>query len=656
MERKALRQWVLKITAYAERLLQDLDLLDWPESLKRHQRNWIGKSEGAEIAFALESGDDIKVFTTCPDTIFGVTYLVLSPEHPLVSKIASQEQREAVSEYQRESLTKSDLARTELAEEKSGVFTGAYATHPFTGKRVPIWTADYVLMGYGTGAVMGVPAHDARDFDFAKKYGLPIVQVIRPEDPELAQSCLAGEYCFEGEGTACSSSFLDGLQTQEAKRRAIAAIEEKGVGKAVTTYRLRDWLFSRQRYWGEPVPILHFADGTMRSLELDELPLTAPELTDFKPTGAGQSPLARITEWVEVEDAKTGRPARRETNTMPQWAGSCWYYLRFCDPRNTSEAWSHARERYWMPVDLYVGGAEHAVLHLLYARFWHKVLYDAGLLSTIEPFQKLLNQGLVVSRSYKRPGGHYLEADEVVERDGKYYHWESGELLESQIEKMSKSKLNGVSPDQVIKEFGADAVRLYILFMGPIEKEKVWNTESVHGCRRFLNRVYEMATSEKVIEEDTEEGLRLAHRLVSGVTHDIEKLYYNTAIAKMMEFVNEFSKLSHYPKNGLKMVAQLLSPFAPHIAEELWSLLGGAPLASNQSFPKADPKYLVDETITYVVQVNGKVRARVELAKDLSEGDLLKAALADANVSKYVTGTIAKVVFVPNRLLNLVLA
>lgn len=673
VERKPLRQWILKITAYAERLIDDLDLIDWPESLKRLQINWIGKSEGASITFKVQnSNNEISVFTTRADTLFGATFLVLSPEHPLVNQITAPSHRQEVEAYQKMAAAETDLFRTELNKDKTGVFLGAHAINPVTGKLVPIWIADYVLMGYGTGAIMAVPAHDQRDFEFAKKFGLSIVPVKKPDvlghpedvpegmsNAEAVKSVLEGNLCWTAEGEYINSQnnevSLHGLTIAQANDRMNSWLEQKGLGKKTITYKLRDWLFSRQRYWGEPFPILHFEDGSKRILGLDELPLTPPEMTDFKPTGDGQSPLARAKQWVEITDPKTGKKAWRETNTMPQWAGSCWYYLRFCDPHNTKEAWSAEAEKYWLPVDLYVGGVEHAVLHLMYARFWHKVLFDCGLVSETEPFQSLRNQGLIVARSFQKSGGGYVDPADVQEKNGKFFNRTTGEELRTQVEKMSKSKLNGVTPDDVIEEFGADSLRLYEMFMGPLEKEKIWNTDAVNGCKRFLNRFFEMAVSEKVSEEESIEALKLGHRLVAGVSKDLEMLQFNTAIAKMMEFINDFTKLPSYPRSVLKMAAQALSPFAPHIAEEIWEILGYKESLSYCPFPKADEKYLHDATMTYVVQVNGKVRGRFELPKDQSQEVVLAAAKEHPGIVRYLDGqTVQKVVFVPNKLLNIV--
>ena len=662
IERRPLRQWILKITAYAERLLTDLELIDWPESLKKLQANWIGKSVGAQVSFIEKSTyQTITIFTTRPDTLFGATYMVLSPEHPLINQIVTEQQREAVQNYQKLTSAKSDLDRTDLNKQKSGVFTGAFATNPVNRQEIPIWISDYVLMSYGTGAIMAVPAHDERDFEFASTFNLPIIPVFMPsEDPVLQNAILEGKKCWIGEGVCLNSSgeglSLNGLSSESAKREILEWLEKTKNGFSTTTYKLRDWLFSRQRYWGEPFPLLKFEDGSVRLLDLDELPLCPPELLDYKPTPDGQSPLARVNEWVEVVDPKTGQHVRRETNIMPQWAGSCWYYLRFCDPHNTGQAWSEEAESYWMPVDMYVGGVEHAVLHLLYARFWHKVLYDCGYVKTLEPFQTLRNQGLIVSRSYQNSSHLYVEPENIQERDGKYYDRRTNEEVVSLVEKMSKSKLNGITPDDVIEEFGADSLRLYEMFMGPLEKEKVWNTDAVSGCRRFLNRIYDMALSEKVVEDDSEEALRLGHRLIYGVTKDIESLQFNTAIAKMMEFLNDFTKLPSYPRSVVKMVIQALAPFAPHISEELWQHVKGEGLLSFTSIPEVDEKYLQDETITYVVQVNGKMRGRFELPKDQVEEVVLMAAKKNPNIIKFIEGhEIQRIIFVPNKLLNIVL-
>ncbi|SCA64098.1 Leucine--tRNA ligase [Chlamydiales bacterium SCGC AG-110-P3] len=673
VERRPLRQWVLKITAYAERLLEDLDLVDWPEGLKRLQRNWIGRSEGARVDFVEEStGEKIPIFTTCQDTLFGATFMVLAPEHSLVNRITTDEQRSDVEAYKKAAASKSDMERTELAKDKTGVATGAYAINPVNGQKIPIWISDYVLITYGTGAIMAVPAHDERDFEFAKKFGLKVAPVIDPEltagsdlvpkgmtSDEVREKVLAGDLCWTGPGKACNSATdklsIDGLGKVDAQNKVNVWLQENGLGEEAITYKLRDWLFSRQRYWGEPFPVLHFEDGSQRILELDELPLTLPEIDDYKPSGDGKSPLAKAKEWVEIVDPKTGKKALRETNTMPNWAGSCWYYLRFCDPKNDGAAWSEEAERYWLPVDMYIGGVEHAVLHLLYARFWHKVLYDCGHVSTLEPFMTLRNQGLIVSRSFQKEDGGYVYPEEVKEQDKKYYHRETNEELHSQVEKMSKSKLNGVTPDDVVEEFGADSLRLYEMFMGPLEKEKIWNTDAVSGCRRFLQRFYDMVNSDKVTDEVLPAATKLGHKLAYGVGKDIEGMLFNTAIAKMMEFINDFTKLPAYPREILAMAVQCLSPFAPHLAEEMWQLLGRETSLTYEPFPEADLSLLVEDSATYIVQVNGKLRGRFDLPKGQSEDELLILAKDDPAVNKHLDGKeIAKVIYVPNKLLNIV--
>lgn len=670
--KKALRQWVLKITEYAERLIDDLEDLDWPDYLKRLQRNWIGKSEGVNLYFNIIGCEStIETFTTRVDTIFGISYIVLAPEHPLVEIITTSDQKEAVKDYQEKTALKADLERTELNKEKTGVWTGASVKHPVTGRPLPIWIADYVLLGYGTGAVMGVPAHDPRDFEFSNKYGLEISVVYEPDldsfpeevpkgmiKEEVKKLCLEGKLCWNFDGKCTNSQYkdlnLNGLNITAAKEAATRWLEKEHLAKRATTYKLRDWLFSRQRYWAEPFPVLHFEDGSRRSLGIDELPLCPPELKDFKPSGDGQSPLAKVKEWVEIVDPKTGKKAKRETNTMPQWAGSCWYYLRFCDPTNTKEAWNKEIENYWMPVDLYVGGVEHAVLHLLYSRFWHKVLYDCGLVSTKEPFKTLRNQGLVTAKAYKLDKGGYIPESEVVEKQGKFFDKE-GHDVKCFVEKMSKSKLNGVSPDEIIEEYGADTLRLYEMFMSPFDKEKLWNNEAISGCRRFLNRFYDLVVSDKVCESATEVALKLGHKLVYVVTQDIENMSFNTAIAKMMEFMNDFSPLEAYPKSVLLMALKVLYPFAPHFAEECNVLLGGEPSLSNQPLPEVNPLYLIEEAVTYVIQVNGKVRGRLDLAKDLDKESVILQAKDLDNVRKFLEDKkILKEIFIPKKLLNIV--
>lgn len=656
VEKRPLKQWVLRITAYADRLLADLDLLDWPDHLKKLQSNWIGRSEGALISFVEGSTHEpIVVFTTRPDTLFGATYLVLAPEHPLIDQIAAPGQKKEVDAFRKQAAATTDLDRTDLTKEKFGVWTGAYAVNPVNGAQIPIWIADYVLMGYGTGAVMGVPGGDERDFEFVSKYKLPVIPVYDPGPHPDREAILAGKKCWNEGGAVINGDFLNGQPIDAAKEKITQWLEERSAGRRTVSYKLRDWLFSRQRYWGEPIPILHFADGSTRALDLDELPLVPPQLDDYKPAGTGQSPLAKMQNWVEVTDPKTGKKALRETNTMPQWAGSCWYYLRFCDPKNSKEAWSREAEKYWMPVDLYVGGVEHAVLHLLYARFWHKVLFDCGLVHTSEPFMTLRNQGLVTARSYKMSQGGYLHPDDTTEKEGRFFSKRTGEELISQMEKMSKSKLNGVSPDEIIEEFGADSLRLYEMFMGPFDREKFWSTDAVSGCRRFLNRFYDAVYSDKVSDETDPTALKLAHRLVDAVTKDIESMQFNTAIARMMEFLNSFIPLESYPRSCLKMAVQMLYPFAPHIGEELWEHLGEKRSLTYAPLPAVDPQYLVDETAVYVVQVNGKLRGRFELPKDQTEEELMRLVREKPEMEKHLAGEIVKTIFVPNKLLNIVL-
>lgn len=665
VERRPLRQWVLKITAYAEQLLNDLDDLDWPEGIKKLQRNWIGKSIGANIFFREEKTQEvITAFSTRHDTLFGATFLVLSPEHPLVKKITSSEQKASVEAYVRQASLKSDLERTELSKDKTGVWTGAFCINPINHEKMPVWIADYVLAGYGTGAVMAVPAHDQRDLEFANKFNLPIRPVLKPTksvnglSPEEAFAQVqAHTLCItDGEliNSASDQVQLDGKSVKEAKKIVEEWLEKSGHGESTINYKLRDWLFSRQRYWGEPIPILHLEDGTMRSLSQDELPLLPPENISYTPTKTGNSPLENARDWVEIIDPKTGKKAFRETNTMPQWAGSCWYYLRYLDPINAEAPFSKEAEQYWMPVDLYVGGAEHAVLHLLYARFWHKVFYDCGLVSTKEPFQSLRNQGVVTSRSFKNSKNHYVEASEVREEDGDYIHNKTGERLSSQIEKMSKSKLNGVNPDEIIEEFGADALRLYEMFMAPIDKEKVWCTEGIQGCFRFLHRFYELCTDDLVCDQESPEALKIGHQLVKGIEEDYQAMQYNTAISKLMVFVNQMIKLPDYPRSVLKMAVQCLYPLAPHLASELWEHFGETEDLSRVPFPKWDAKHLVEHTATYVVQVNGKLRGRFDLPKDQPEDKIVELAKENATIAKHLDGQIVKTIFVPNKLLNFV--
>ncbi len=661
VERRSMKQWMLKITAYAERLLQDLDAVDWPEGVKDMQREWIGKSLGAEIRFSIEgSTQSFSVFTTRPDTFFGVTYCVLSPEHPIVPAITKPEQRIAVEAYVRAVKNKTDLQRTDLAKDKTGVFTGSYAAHTVTGERVPIWIADYVLMSYGTGAIMAVPAHDERDHEFAVKFGLPIKQVVSGGDAPVEAKA------HTGAGVCMNSQFLDGLSSSEGQRKMVEWLESKRAGTSRVTYRLRDWLFSRQRYWGEPFPLAHLADGSVVTLSPDDLPVELPAIDEYRPTEDGQPPLARAPQsWREVK-LPGGRTGLRETNTMPQWAGSCWYYLRFADPKNTSAPWSKEAENYWLPVDLYIGGVEHAVLHLLYARFWHKVLFDCGLVHTKEPFQKLFNQGMILGQSYQDAAGKYYHPSEIQNAQGQYTVKKTGAPLHAQIEKMSKSKNNVVSPDEVIDQYGADAMRLYELFMGPLEQTKPWNMEGVEGVSRFLARVWRLVVDERTGGPNERlsdapgaseaELWKTLHKTIKKVGDDTEKLAFNTAISQMMIFVNEATSAKTLPKETLRLFVKTLSPYAPHLGEELAERLGEKKLLALSDWPVFDPKLSTDASITVVVQVNGKLRDKLEVDRGLSKEALEATARASEKVQAALAGqTPKKVVVVPDRLVNFVL-
>ena len=660
VEQRLMRQWMLKITAYAERLLEDIEELDWPEGIKEMQRNWIGKSEGAEITFPIKDSDlSFSVFTTRPDTLFGATYCVFAPEHPLVEKLTTEENRPAVRAYVEEARNKTDLQRTDLAKEKTGVFTGAYAINPANEKAIPIWVADYVLMAYGTGAIMAVPAQDDRDWEFAEAHNLPIIRTVQPP-----ADFDGGPYL--GDGPAINSDFLNGHDVQTAKSKMIERLEADGKAKRQVQYRLRDWLFSRQRYWGEPFPTVQLEDGTIMALPESELPVELPPIDEYKPTTDGEPPLARASDdWLMVT-LPDGRKGVRETNTMPQWAGSCWYYLRYMDPQNEVEPWSAEAERYWMPVDLYVGGAEHAVLHLLYARFWHKVLYDCELVSTKEPFQKLFNQGMILAYSYQDDNGKYYSPNEVEEREGEWFVKASDVPANTQIEKMSKSRFNIVTTEEAIDAYGADALRLYELFIGPLSVSAPWQTHGVDGVYRFLQRVWRLVIDEDTgelngklteapIDSDAElwKALNQAIKDVTEDTESIDKM--NTAISHMMVFVNAATQAKSAPKEVVKTFLRLLAPYAPHIAEELWNRLGETELIAHAALPICDPEALKREEVTIVVQVNGKLRGRVQLAVDATREEAEAAALADARVQKHVAGkTVRKVIVVPNRLVNIV--
>jgi len=646
--RRPLRQWNLRITAYAERLLKDLDLLDWPESIKEMQRNWIGRSEGANVRFQIpDSRLEIEVFTTRPDTLFGATYMVLAPEHPLVEAVTAAEQRPAVQSYRREAARKSELERTSLEKEKTGVFTGGYAINPVNDERIPIWVADYVMMGYGTGAIMAVPAHDTRDLEFARKFNLPVRVVVNPID----QTDPVG---FVGDGISVNSGLITGLPTPEAKRKITAWLEEKGLGKGAVNYKLRDWIFSRQRYWGEAIPIVHCAKCGPVPVPENELPLRLPELKDYTPTGTAEPPLAKAIDWVNTKCPNCGGPGKRETNTMPQWAGSCWYYLRYIDPKNPSAFVAKDKEQYWMPVDLYVGGAEHAVLHLLYSRFWHKVLFDLGHVSTPEPFLKLKNQGMILGEDNA---------------------------------KMSKSRGNVINPDDVVREYGADSLRLYEMFMGPLEMVKPWSMRGVDGVYRFLGRVWRLFVdeeSDKQYQQETAAGtrraddlgclklasviqdvpaspeqLRILHATIKKVSQDLDAMAFNTAISQMMVFVNETMRLTQAGQPLARSVVEpfvlLLSPFAPHLAEELWRMLGHASTLAYEPWPKWDDKHLVEAIVEIVVQVNGRLRDRITVPANASDEEVRTRALASEKVQAAIAGKpIKKVIVIPRKLVNIV--
>lgn len=699
--RMPLKQWMLRITAYAERLLHDLEPLDWSEAIKEMQRNWIGRSEGAEIRFALahppatlsEAESAIRVFTTRPDTLYGATYMVLAPEHPLVSLITTSEQQAAVRAYQEASARKSDLERTDLIKKKTGVFTGAFAINPATKTKIPIWIADYVLASYGTGAIMAVPGQDQRDWEFAVVYNLPIVRTVQPPKDWTGEAYL-------GDGPAIESGFLNGLYVAEAKQQIIAWLEENGLGQRRVQYKLRDWLFSRQRYWGEPIPLLHEVDdqgrrtGRIVPLSVEELPLRLPDMKDYKPSGQPEPPLGKAVDWVHVE--RHGKRYQRETNTMPQWAGSCWYYLRFIDPRNDRMLCDPEKQRYWLPVDLYVGGAEHAVLHLLYARFWHKVLFDRGYVSTAEPFQKLVNQGMILGEmeftAFRSKKGHWVsaervDADSAADKDTEE-PYERVKLSEEQVEKhsegfvlkdepgvrvdaraykMSKARGNVINPDQVVGEYGADSMRLYEMFMGPLEATKPWSMRGVEGVFRFLNRVWRVMMSEEsetpkladaiqdvAPEPETE---RFVHLTIKRVTDDLDGMRFNTAISAMMELTNHLTKLTVRPRSAVQTLVLLLAPFAPHLAEELWERLGHQATLAYEPWPVFDPGKLKADQIEMAVQINGKVRARIMVPAEHDAEQLTQAALAHVNVQEHLKGkTIKKTIAVPNKLISFVVA
>lgn len=623
--RKRIRQWILKITAYADRLLEDLDGLDWPEPVKAMQRNWIGRSEGAQVIFKVDgSGDPLEVFTTRPDTLFGATYMVLAPEHPLVEKITTTGQHAAVHAYVDAAARKSDLERTDLAKEKTGVFTGAYAINPVNGKRIPIWISDYVLISYGTGAIMAVPAHDQRDWDFAKAFGLPIIEVVARPGPDGKAAPCAGEMpeCTAADGLNVNSGFLDGMTTEKAKTTITDWLVERGLGTKSINYKLRDWLFSRQRYWGEPIPVVHCPACGVVTVPEDQLPLTLPDVRTYEPSGTGESPLAKIDDWVKTTCPVCGGPAKRETNTMPQWAGSCWYYLRYLDPTNDKAFVGRDKVDYWAPVDLYVGGVEHAVLHLLYARFWHKVLFDLGLVNAKEPFQRLVNQGMILGEDNQ---------------------------------KMSKSRGNVINPDDIVREYGADALRCYEMFMGPLEVSKPWMTAGLVGVSRFLERLY--ALGDKPLTETGPEGelLKLLHRTIRKVTHDTDTLNFNTAISAMMVLSSEAAKLDVLPRSLWSALIRMVSAYAPHLAEELWQKMGNTGSVAKAPWPVWDEALCVDDLDTIIVQINGKLRAEFQAAKGATKAELEATARSLPKTLEHLEGkTVVKVVIVPGKLVNFV--
>lgn len=697
--RLPMKQWMLKITAYGDRLLNDLENLDWSDSIKEMQRNWIGRSEGALVHFAVKPGEGailespettIEVYTTRPDTLFGVTYMVLAPEHPLVSSLTTPEHLKEVQAYVDAASHKSDLERTELAKDKTGVFTGSYAINPASGDAVPVWVADYVLGGYGSGAIMAVPGHDTRDFEFAQMFNLPIRRVVAPlseKGNDSAQSAAENgpEGPFVDEGKVINSSstalenglVLDGLSSEEAKTKAIQWLEVTGHGSSKVNYKLRDWLFARQRYWGEPFPVV-FAEGSDEPVGIPEshLPLTLPDTDDFAPSGTHEPPLAKQTEWVNTVDPQTGGPARRETSTMPQWAGSCWYYLRYIDPHNDESIISKEAEQYWMPVDLYVGGAEHAVLHLLYARFWHKVLYDRGVVSTPEPFQRLVSQGMIlgeVEYTVEDEAGNSrrVDASRVEPKGGGYIYKDDPSLkVHARAHKMSKSRGNVVNPDDIVGRYGADSLRLYEMFMGPLRETKVWNTKGVEGVHRFLARVYRLVTGGAGDADGETKGsqalklsdaspsrdqLRLLHQTIKKVTEETEEMRFNTAIAAMMEFVNGVYKWEERPKSILRQFILLLSPYAPHLAEEMWEVLGEAGSLAYEPWPEADESLLVEDSVKLAVQVNGKTRGTVEVSKGCDEATAIEAAKTLPSVIKQMDGKeVKKIIFVVDKILNIV--
>ena len=661
---KTIRQWMLKITAYADRLDKDLDSLDWPESVKLMQHNWIGKSTGAEVTFTVADKDgkptdqNLTVYTTRCDTLFGATYMVVSPEHKIVPSITTEEQKTAVQKYIEDAAKKSDLERTDLNKDKTGVFSGSYAINPVNGKLIPIWIADYVLISYGTGAIMAVPAHDTRDWDFAKKFNLPIIEVLKSEVDVQKQA-------WTEDGVHVNSEFLNGLNKKDAIEKMLSFLEEKKIGKKAINYKLRDWVFSRQRYWGEPIPLVHCPSCGTVPVPEEELPLKLPEVKSYQPTGTGESPLAAIDSWVNCKCPKCGKDAKRETNTMPQWGGSCWYYLRYIDPKNQEKFCDSKKEQYWMPVDLYIGGAEHAVLHLLYARFWHKVLYDLGVVSTKEPFQRLVNQGMITSFAFQRADKTLVPVDEVTKNeDGTFTETKTGEKLEQIVAKMSKSLKNVVNPDDEVRDYGADSVRMYEMFMGPLTMSKPWSTQGIVGIHRFLEKVWgisekplsDIDITQKLTDEKLISARKTFAQTVKKVTNDTATLNFNTAISQMMIFVNEIAKLDSVPKAMWSDFVKLLSPYAPHLAEELWQKLGHNDTIAYEKWPEFSEDFAKDDEKTIVVMINGKLRGKFKAPAGTEDSALRTMAEDNPEAKKFLEGkTIVKCVIVKDKLVNFVI-
>ncbi len=665
VEKKNLKQWMLRIPLYAERLLKGIDNLNWPEGIKDMQRNWIGRSTGAEVDFKIEGlNENLTVFTTRPDTLFGATYMVIAPEYPLIDVITTNEHRSSVKDYIKASSLKSDLDRTDLAKEKTGVFSGMYAINPVNKKKIPIWVADYVLTGYGTGAIMAVPAHDIRDFEFAQKFSLPIVCIQDPDvtDPEQRKRIIEGNECWTEDGKYINSSDnstainINGLNKEAGIARITSWLESNKLGKAKVNYKLRDWLFSRQRYWGEPFPVIHWEDGEITVLNEQDLPLELPQLEKYLPGESGESPLANSDEWLNVID-KNGRKGRRETNTMPQWAGSCWYYLRFIDPKNDKLIFDRAKEKYWMPVDLYIGGAEHAVLHLLYSRFWHKVLFDLGIVSTDEPYQRLFNQGMILAFAYENESGAKVSADNVEERDGKFLNTENGTELKQIVAKMSKSLKNVVNPDDVVEKYGADSLRLYEMFMGPLDITKPWDDKGVKGVFGFLGRAFRFFSNPDNLipgKEDSE-ILKGLHKTIKKVEGDIESLDFNTAVSAMMIFLNQAAKKGKVTDETACTFTKILAPFAPHMAEELWQLLGHDKTLTYEPWPLVIEEYLKEDIFEYPVSFNGKMRFKIALPVNMNKDEIIRIVLADERSGKWLgTATPSNIIVVPNRIVNVV--